>query len=153
MAPRGERDDRIRDAARQMSLLDYTESDLRKYLGAEMGALNVKQNEGIIALVQTMRQIILALAAFNKEMNYIAADDRTLQLSYGRAKMTFDRNGEIFLATGDTSITMKLDGSIVIKGGGDFTVKAAGMVNIAGGKDITIKSGRELHLIGTDPHE
>ena len=152
MAPHGERDDRIRDVARQISLLDYTQSDLRKYLAADMGPLNVKQNEGIIALTQVVRQIILALAALNKEMNYISADDRTLQLGYGRAKMTLDKNGEIILATGDASIIMKLDGSIGIRGN-DISIRASGAVTISGAKDITIKSGKELHLIGTEPQE
>ena len=96
MAPHGESSDRIRDLARDLNQLEYTANDLRKYLGPEMGGLNVKQTEGIITLLQAVRGIIHALAALNKELGHISVDDRSIQIGIGSAELLFDKGATFF---------------------------------------------------------
>jgi hypothetical protein len=140
MAPHGERSDRIKDLARDLNQLDYTANDLRKYLGPEMGGLNVKQTEGIITLLQAVRRIILALAALNTELDHISVDDRSLQIGIGSAELLFDKGGDILLTAGDSSIRMRKDGTLEIKGN-DIRMRGTG--------EIEIKAAKELHLQGT----
>ena len=140
MAPHSESSDRIRDLGRDLSQLEHTANDLRKYLGPEMGGLNVKQTEGIIALLQAVRGIILALAALNKELGHISVDDRSLQIGIGSAELLFNKGGEILLTTGHASIRMRNDGTLDIKGD-DISMNGQGY--------IEIKAAKELHLKGT----
>jgi hypothetical protein len=138
MAPHGERSDRIRDLARDLGRLDHMSSDLRKYLGPEMGALNVKQTEAIITLTEAVRGIIQALAALNKEMSGFTVED-----------------GEFLLTMGDAAIRMKKNGNLQIKGN-DIDVRGAGNIQIKAGrdidlnasKDVEIKAAKELRLKG-----
>jgi hypothetical protein len=138
MAPHGERSQRIIDLAHDIGKLDYTKNDLRKYLGPEMGALNVKQTEAIITLIEMVRGIILALGALNKEMGGLTIDE-----------------GEIRLAVGDAAIYMKRDGSVQIKGkninvrgAGKVQIKGDGNVEVHSGHDIEINAAHELHFMG-----
>jgi hypothetical protein len=122
MAPHGERFDRIMDLARDVSKLDYAKNDLRKYLGPEVGGLNVKQTEAIIALIDLVRGIILAFGALNKEMSGLTLDE-----------------GELRLAVGAATIHMKKDGSLQINGKN---------IKIDGQHDVEISAAHELHLRG-----
>jgi hypothetical protein len=122
MAAHGERFDRIRDLARDVGRLDHTSNDLRKYLGPEMGALNVKQTEAIITLIEAVRGIILALGALNKEMSSLTIDE-----------------GEIRLAVGSAAIHMSKDGSLQINGND---------IKVRGRHNIEINAAHELHLRG-----
>jgi hypothetical protein len=140
MAPHSESSDHIRDLGRNLNQLERTANDLRKYLGPEMGALNVKQTEGILALLEAVRVIILALAALNKELGHISVDDRSIQISFGEAQLAFDRGGNILLTAGEASIRMKQDGQIDFKGT-DIRLRGAG--------EIEIKAAKELRLKGT----
>jgi hypothetical protein len=140
MAPHSESSDRIRDLGRDLSQLEHTANDLRKYLGPEMGALNVKQTEGIITILQAVRGIILALAALNKELGHISVDDRGIQIGIGSAQLAFDKGGDILLTAGEASIRMRRDGLLDFKGN-DIRIRGAG--------EIEIKAAKELHLKGT----
>jgi hypothetical protein len=138
MAPHGERFDRIRDIVRELGRLDHTSSDMRKYLGPEMGALNVKQTEAIITLTDAVRGIILALAALNKEMTAFTIEE-----------------GDFLLTMGDASIRMKKNGNLQIKGseidvrGADnIQIKADRNINLSAGMDAEVKAAHELHLKG-----
>lgn len=124
MAPHGERSDRIVDLAHEVSKLDYTQNDLRKYLAPEMGALNIRQTEAIITLIDIVRGIILALGAFNKEMGSLTVNE-----------------GEVRLAVGNAAIHMKKDGSLQINGKN---------IKIDGKHDIEISAAHELHLRGEE---
>lgn len=126
MAPHSERSDRIRDLARDLSKLDYTSNDLRKYLGPEMGALNVKQTEGIVTLIEAVRGIILALAALNKQMSDLTGED-----------------GQVLLTTGDAFIRMRKDGTMEIKAN-DLHVRGAGDIEIKAAKDLYLKGNKVL---------
>jgi hypothetical protein len=140
MAPSGERSDHIKALAHDLSQLDLTANELRKYLGPEMGGLNVKQTQGIITLLQAVRGIILALAALNKELSHISVDDRSIQIGIGSAQLAFDKGGDIQLTAGEASIRMKQDGQIDFKGT-DIRLRGAG--------EIEIKAAKELRLKGT----
>ena len=143
MAPHGESFDRIRDLARDVSQLDHTANDLRKYLGPEMGGLNVKQTEGIITLLQTVRGIIFALAALNKELGHISVDDRSIQIGIGSAELLFDKGGDILLTTGDASIRMRKDGTLDIKGN-DIRMRGSGDIEIKAAKELQLKGAKVL---------
>ncbi len=143
----GERDDRIRDLAHDLGQLNYTESDLRKYLAPEMGGLNVKQTEGIILLIDMMRRIIGALGSVNKDMSHFTVSDRTFQLEIGETKMIFDRGGEVVVKAGGGSIRLLKDGSIGITGK-DIHISASGAIMIKGSSDVSVSSAKELHLNG-----
>jgi type VI secretion system secreted protein VgrG len=54
-----------------------------------------------------------------------------------------DAGDEIVLKTGDASITMKKDGTIVIKGK-DITVQGSGKINVKADGDITMKGSKIL---------
>jgi len=105
-----------------------------------MGALNVKQTEGIITLVQAVRGIILALAALNKELGHFSVDDRSIQIGIGSAELLFDKGGDILLTVGEASIRLRKDGMIDIKGN-DIRMRGTG--------DIEIKAAKDLHLKGS----
>lgn len=139
--PHTERSDRIRDLVRDLVQIDHTASDLRKYLGPEMGALNVKQTEGLIVLLQTVRGIILALAALNKELGHLEVDERSVQLSMGDSEIILGKGGELLLSAGDASIRMRKDGSIDIKGN-DMHVRGAGNIEVKAGKDLYLKGAK-----------
>ena len=140
MAPHSESSDRIRDLGRDLSQLEHTANDLRKYLGPEMGALNVKQTEGIITLLHAVREIILALAALNKELSHISVDDRSLQIGIGSAELLFDKGGDVVLTAGESSIRMRKNGMLDIKGDN---------IRVRGMGDIEITAAKGLHLKGT----
>jgi hypothetical protein len=140
MAPQGESSTRIKDLTRDLSQLELTANDLRKYLGPEMGGLNVKQTEGIITLLHAVRGIILALDALNKELSHISVDDRSLQIGIGSAELLFDKGGDVLLTAGDSSIRMRKDGTLDIKGNN---------IQIRGAGDIEIKAAKDLHFKGT----
>lgn len=140
MAPRGIRDQRIRDLLREHTLLSVSESSLRKYLGPEIGGLNVKQSEAIIAVIAILTQTMQALKAINDEMNEIFLDDR-IRFNLGEASISIDKNGEIVLVTGASSIRMKKDGTIDIKGK-DIRINGSGEINVRAAKDLTLKGSK-----------
>jgi hypothetical protein len=143
MAPHSDSSDRIRDLGRDLSQLDHTANDLRKYLGPEMGALNVKQTEGIITLLQAVRGIIHALAALNKELGHISVDDRSIQIGIGSAELLFDKGGDILLTVGEASIRLRKDGMIDIKGN-DIRMRGTGDIEIKAAKDVHLKGSKVL---------
>ncbi|HVY58445.1 MAG TPA: hypothetical protein VHA77_11395 [Xanthobacteraceae bacterium] len=143
----GERDDRIRDLGHDLSQLSYTESELRKYLGPEMGALNVKQTEGIVLLIDMVRRIINALGSVNKDMSHFTVSDRTFQIEIGETKMVFDRGGEVVVKAGGGSIRLLKDGSIGITAK-DIHISASGAIMIKGSSDVSVMSAKELQLSG-----
>lgn len=143
----GERDDLIRDLGHDLGQLNYAEADLRKYLGPEMGALNVKQTEGLIVLIEMVRHVIMALGALNKELSHLSVSDRAFHLSFGESKLTLDKAGEIVLRAGDASVRLARDGSVDVKGM-NIRVNASGAITIQGASDVTVTSAKELHLSG-----
>ena len=56
-------------------------------------------------------------------------------------KLTIDAGDQIALKTGSASITMKKDGSIVIKGK-DITIEGSGKINVKASSDITMKGSK-----------
>ena len=116
MAHHGERFERIMNLAHDVNKLEYAKNDLRKYLGPEMGGLNVKQTEAIITLIDMVRGIILAFGALNNEMSRLTGEE-----------------GEIRLAVGTAALHMKKDGSLQINGH-DITIRAALDLQLRGAK-------------------
>jgi hypothetical protein len=143
MAPHSESSDYIRGLAHDLSQLELTANDLRKYLGPEMGGLNVKQTQGIITLLQAVRGIILALAALNKELSHISVDDRSIQIGIGSAELLFDKGGDILLTAGDASIRLRKDGTLDIKGN-DIRMRGTGEIEIKAAKDLHLKGSKVL---------
>ena len=140
MAPRGMRDQRIRDLLREHTLLSVSEGSLRKHLGPEIGGLNVKQSEAIIAVIAVLTQTMMALKALNDDMNDIFQDDR-IRFNMGESSISIDKNGEIVLVTGASSIRMKKDGTIDIKGK-DICINGSGEINVRASKDLTLKGSK-----------
>jgi type VI secretion system secreted protein VgrG len=50
---------------------------------------------------------------------------------------------EISITTGDASITMKKDGTIIIKGK-DITIEGSGKINVKASSDIVMKGSKIL---------
>jgi len=61
-------------------------------------------------------------------------------LSVGK-KLTIDAGDEVIIKTGDASITMKKDGTIVIKGK-DITLKGSGKIAVKADSDLTLKGSK-----------
>jgi hypothetical protein len=140
MAPKGVRDTRIRDLLRYHGRFDSIASSLGKNLGPEIGGLNVRQSEGILALMEVVNHTMLAIGAINNELNELFTD-KGAKLVFGDALISIDKNGEIVLATGDASIRMKKDGTIDIKGK-DIRVIGSGEINIRASKEMTLKGSK-----------
>ena len=140
MAPKGTRDTRIRDLVREHSILGISEGALRKYLGPEIGGLNVKQSEGILALMAVVHQTVLALKAVNDDLNDLFPE-KGARLVFGDASISIDKDGEIALVTGSASIRMKKDGTIDIKGK-DIHVMGSGEIIVRASKEVTIKGSK-----------
>ncbi len=67
----------------------------------------------------------------------IAKDD---QLKVGK-KLMIDAGDEMMLKSGDASITLKKDGTIIIKGK-DITLKGSGKINVKADSDVIIKGSK-----------
>jgi hypothetical protein len=140
MAPKGLRDTRIRDLLRYHGRFDSITSSLGKNLGPEIGGLNVKQSEGILALMEVVSHTMLALGAINAELNELFTD-KGAKFAFGDATVSIDKNGEIVLATGGASIRMKKDGTIDIRGK-DIHIAGSGEINIRASKEMTLKGSK-----------
>jgi len=125
---------------REHTLLSVSEGSLRKHLGPDIGGLNVKQSEGIIALIHVLTQTMQALESINDELNQLFSD-KSAKFKFGDAAISIDANGEIVLATGDASIRMKKDGTIDVKGK-DIRVIGSGEINIRASKEMTLKGSK-----------
>jgi len=140
MAPRKRRDTVVRDLEHDFPLFTAQETYLRQHLGTEMGPLNVKQNEAILALIQVMKRVIDALSVINADLdsfeNRLAIDEENLK----KAPMYASTN-EIVLKVGDAAIHMIKDGTIIIKGK-DIRVSAAGQATIDASKDLILKGSK-----------
>jgi hypothetical protein len=142
MVAKGDRETRIKDAVRELSLLLNATGDLRKYLSPDIGGLNVKQSQGILALTDVMQHVLHALAAINEELNRTWQHDR-VKLGFGDSSISIDQNGEIVLVTGSASIRMKKDGSIDVKGK-DIRVTGTGDISIKAAKDLNLKGAKVM---------
>lgn len=137
--PAGMRSQLIRDIAREQVILNVMEKELRRYLGPEIGGLNVKQSEGILSVSAVLEKVIMALVAINNDLESFVVNDRSIKIKTGEAAITLDEAGSITLTTGDASIRMLRDGSIVLKGK---------HIRIEGSGDVTVRASKELVLKG-----
>ena len=137
--PTGKRSQLIRDIAREQTLLNVMDKDLRRYLGPEIGGLNVKQSEGILTIAAIVEKIIVALAVINNELESFVIGDRSVEIKAGETAITLEQAGSIVLKTGDASIRMLRDGTITLKGK---------HLRLEGSGDITVRASKELVLKG-----
>jgi hypothetical protein len=114
---------------REQNVLDHSTSALRKHLGPEIGGLNVKQSEGILALAHVLSATLVALRSLNDELNQIFSFIST------------DKDGEIVVQAGEASIRLKKDGAIDIKGK-DIRVTGSGEINVKASKELNLKGSR-----------
>lgn len=137
-APRTRRDQFIRDLVRDHSFFSEVEGYLRQHLGPEMGALNVKQTEGILILITMVKRMMEALGEINVDM--IAMEEVFATDGPGQAQIHANRD-EIVLKAGNASIHLVKDGRIDIKGK-DLRIAASGDATISSAKDLKLKGMR-----------
>jgi len=109
------------------------ESYLNRHLGSEMGPLNVKQSEGILVLIEAVRQTIFTLQVISQSLDEIE-DVLSTNSKGGPAS-------EVVLQVGDASLRLTKDGSISIHGG-EIRVRGARDISIASGKDLILKGNK-----------
>lgn len=136
--PRTRRDQLIRDLVREYPVFSEVEGYLKQHLGPEMGALNVKQTEGILILIQLMKKMMEALGAINMDM--VTTEDALAIDESGKAPIQASHD-EIIFKVGDASIRLVKDGSINIRGK-DMRVTASGEATINASKDLILKGRR-----------
>ena len=136
--PRTRRDQLIRDLVSDRAFFTEIEAYLRQHLGPEMGALNVKQTEGILLLIALVKKVMEALGALNIDM--VAMDEVFSTDGSDQAPILANRN-EIVLRAGNASIRLGKDGRIDIKGK-DLRMAATGDATITSAKDLKLKGMR-----------